>query len=101
MGHTTHYRIINPTPLQVQSPKSSPDYDPRRKIKVTLWTTTRTRSDIERWLHFLRERGISRPHEEVETVVLTDLEGKDENNFHFFQASRQATTPMCHKQLHN
>jgi hypothetical protein len=50
---------------------------------------------------FLKERGISRPYEEVETVVLTDLEGKDENNLHFFQALRQVTTPMCHKQLHN
>jgi hypothetical protein len=52
-------------------------------------------------LHFLKERGIPRPHEEVETTVLTTSEGEDENNLYFLQTLRQVTTPMCHKQLQN
>jgi len=86
--HTTHFGVVNLTPLQVQYPKSSPDYNPRRRIKITLRITTCTRSDIERWLHFLRECGISKPQEEVERVVLINLEGDNENNLHFLQALR-------------
>jgi hypothetical protein len=97
VGHTTHFGVVNPTPLQVQSPKSNLDYNPRKMIKVTLWTIAHTRSDIERWLHFMREHGISRPHEEVETMVLTNSEGEDEYNLHFLQALKQVTTLMCHK----
>jgi len=97
VGHITHSGVVNPTSLQVRSPKSFSNYDPRRRIKVTLWITTCIRSEIERWLHFLRERGISRPHEEVETMVLTDLKGEDEDNLYFLQTLRQVTTPTCHK----
>jgi hypothetical protein len=33
----------------------------------------------------LKERGISRPHAEVETVVLMDSKDEDEKNFHLLQ----------------
>ncbi len=101
MGHTTHSGVLNPTSVQVRSPKSFSDYDPKRRIKVTLWITTCIRSDIERWLHFLRECGILRPHEEVETMVLTNSESEDEDNLYFLQTLIQVTTPTCHKQLQN
>jgi hypothetical protein len=34
-------------------------------------------------------------------MVLTNLEGEEEENLQFLQALRQATTPMCHKLLQN
>jgi Fe2+ or Zn2+ uptake regulation protein len=59
---TTHFRIANPTPFQVQSSDSSSDYNIKRsRIKITLWTSLCTRSDTEKWLCFLRKHGISRP----------------------------------------
>jgi hypothetical protein len=43
----------------------------------------------KKWLHFLGERGISRPHAKLEIVVLIDLE--DKYNLHFFQELKQTT----------
>jgi hypothetical protein len=36
-------------------------------------------------LRFLKEQGISRPHAEVEMVVLMDSNDKDEKNLHLLQ----------------
>jgi hypothetical protein len=44
----------------------------------------------KKWLLFLRECQISRPHVEVETMVLMDSKGEDKDNLHFLQALRQA-----------
>jgi hypothetical protein len=84
VGHSAHSKVVNPAPFRVQSPKFSLDYNPRGKIESTLQTITRTRSDVDKWLHFLKEHEISRPHVKVEIMVLMDLEGEDDNNLHFF-----------------
>jgi hypothetical protein len=60
-----------------------PNYNLGKRIEITLQTSTCTRSDIEKWLHFLRERGISKPQAEAKMVVLMDSKDEDENNLHF------------------
>jgi hypothetical protein len=44
---------------------------------------------MRKWLHFLKERGISRPQVDLETMVLTN--SKDEDDLHFFKELRQET----------
>jgi hypothetical protein len=61
VDHASHFGVANLTPLQVRPLYSSSNYDPRRRIKRILRTLACTRSDVEKWLCFLRKCGISRP----------------------------------------
>jgi hypothetical protein len=84
VDHITHSRVANPTPLQIQSLDSSSNYNQGERLKLH-YRFQHTRNDVEKWLHFLKEHGISRPHVEVETVVLMDSKDEDEKNFHLLQ----------------
>ncbi len=59
------------------------DYDSGRRIETTLHNSTHIKSDVKKWLCFLREQGISKPQADLETVVLID--SKDEYNLIFFK----------------
>lgn len=83
MDHASHFRIANPTPLQVHFPNSFLDYDSGRRIETTLHNSTHIKSDVKKWLCFLREQGISKPQADLEIVVLID--SKDEENLLFFK----------------
>jgi hypothetical protein len=62
VDHVAHFGVANPTPFQVQSPYSSSNYNMRRsRIKITLWNSSCTGNDIEKWMRFLRKHEISRP----------------------------------------
>jgi hypothetical protein len=63
-NHTSHSRVANPASLQVCFPNYFPYYNPGRRIEANLHINTH-----KKWLHFLRERGISRPHAKLEIVV--------------------------------
>jgi nitrate reductase NapAB chaperone NapD len=62
-----------------------PNYDLGKRIEITLQTSTCTRSDIEKWLHFLRECGISKPQAEAKMVVLMDSKEKTKTTSTFFK----------------
>jgi hypothetical protein len=57
----------------------------RIRIEIILHTSTHPRSDVKKWLQFLRIRGISRPQVDLEMVVLTDSKDKDKDDLRFFQ----------------
>jgi hypothetical protein len=83
MDHVSHSRVINPTPLQLHFPNSFLDYNSGRRIKTTLHNSTHIKSDVKKWLCFLREQGISKPLADLEIVVLID--SKDEDNLIVFK----------------
>jgi hypothetical protein len=78
MDHVSHSRIANPTPLQVHFPNSFPDYDSGRRIETTLHNSTHIKSDVKKWLCFLKEQGISKPRADLEMVVLIDSKDEDD-----------------------
>jgi hypothetical protein len=47
-GHTEHFKVVNPTPFQIQSPESSLDYDHGKMIKLKLRTLACSRSDVKK-----------------------------------------------------
>jgi hypothetical protein len=89
MNHTSHSGVANPTPLQVQSPNSFPNYDMRKRIKTTLHTSTRIRNDLQ----FLKIHEILRLQVDLEMAALTDSKDEDKDDLRFFQKLRQTTIP--------
>lgn len=61
-----------------------------RRIEVSICISTWTRNKTKKWLWFLWEWGISSFQGVPKIVVLTNYE--DENNLHFFQKLKWATT---------
>jgi hypothetical protein len=51
----------------------------RRRIETTIKTLSCTKSDAKKWLHFLKEREISKPKAELDTMVLTDSKYDDDD----------------------
>ncbi len=77
IDHASHLGVVNPTPLQVRSPNSFLDHNLGIRIKTTLRISIHTRNNVEKWLCFLKERKISKPQVNLETMVLTNSKDKD------------------------
>jgi hypothetical protein len=73
----------NPHSLQICTPPTFPNYDPRRKIEESLHSLKQTRSETKNWLQFfLKEKGILYSLSMLKTMLLTNSKN---DNFKFFQ----------------
>jgi hypothetical protein len=68
----------------------------RRRIKITLHTSTHTRNDVKKWLRFLKICEILRAQADLEMMVLTNSKDEDKDDLHFLQKLRQTTIPTPH-----